>query len=242
MYSKVLRRVSPAAGLLLLAILGLPKSAFGTRSEPPAYAVRSPDLAVPARFAAGRHPPDFSDPGRLPVAGHANRPGALRRRAVPGRGRHHSRRAAEPVGPDCAGRPTGKAVAWFQRVGNLPARPDGVNQYTTAQGLPSNAIQCLVPGRDGVVWVCTDSGLARMDVSRGEPRIEPSPTRRIENVRAACEDPSGNLWVGGDGPRVAIQRNGRFTFLAAERRSRIRPRYERCCAPATRSGREPATD
>src|SRR5579862_2710200 len=29
MYSNVLRRVSPAAGLLLLATLGLPKSAFG---------------------------------------------------------------------------------------------------------------------------------------------------------------------------------------------------------------------
>ena len=93
--------------------------------------------------------------------------------------------------------------------------PDGVNQYTTAQGLPSNAIQCLVQGRDAVIWACTDSGLARLDVSRAEPRIQAYPTglrnESVENIHAACEDSSGNLWVGADGPRVAVQSNGRFT-------------------------------
>ena len=92
--------------------------------------------------------------------------------------------------------------------------PGGAHPYTTAQGLPSNAIQCLVQGRDGVVWVCTDSGLARMDISRGEPRIDAIADASNENVHAACEDQSGNLWFGGEGPRVAVQRNGRFTFLA----------------------------
>lgn len=88
---------------------------------------------------------------------------------------------------------------------------DGVTQYTTTQGLPSNAIQCLVQGHDGVMWVCTESGLARADVSRGEPRFQPAPVLTMENVRTACEDASGSLWVGGDGPRVAIQSNGSFT-------------------------------
>src|ERR1700676_4103489 len=96
--------------------------------------------------------------------------------------------------------------------------PDGVNQYTTAQGLPSNAIQCLAPGRDGVVWVCTESGLARMDISRGEPQIQAvsGGSGTMENVRGACEDSSGNLWVGGDGPRVAVkntsQNGGQLTY------------------------------
>src|SRR5579864_6105793 len=50
--------------------------------------------------------------------------------------------------------------------------PEGVTQYTTAQGLPSNAIQGLVAGHDNVVGACTESGLARIDISRGEPQIQ----------------------------------------------------------------------
>ncbi|HSP69160.1 MAG TPA: two-component regulator propeller domain-containing protein, partial [Bryobacteraceae bacterium] len=89
--------------------------------------------------------------------------------------------------------------------------PGGVNQYTTAQGLPSNAIQCLAPGRDGVIWVCTEGGLGRVDAAGGEPRFRTVPEVKIDNVRAACEDSSGTLWVGGDGPRVAVQTKGEFT-------------------------------
>src|SRR5206468_12710816 len=77
--------------------------------------------------------------------------------------------------------------------------------------LPSNGIQCLVPGRDGVIWVCTEGGLARLEVAGDEPRIRAVPGSGIENVRAACEDSSGSLWIGGDGPRVATQNNGQFT-------------------------------
>jgi signal transduction histidine kinase len=73
------------------------------------------------------------------------------------------------------------------------------------------------------MWVCTEGGLARMDMARGEPRIQTVPSglgtgAGGEMVRAACEDSSGNLWVGGDGPRVAVRNvapdGGPFTLRA----------------------------
>ncbi len=96
----------------------------------------------------------------------------------------------------------------------------GATQYTTAQGLPSNAIQCLTAGRDGTVWVCTDAGLARMDISGNEPKIEVlqeqfglkiETTESNDNVRAACEDSGGRLWIGGDGPRLVVGEGGKFS-------------------------------
>ena len=68
--------------------------------------------------------------------------------------------------------------------------------------------------------MCTDNGLARLDVSRAgndsgsAPRIQTFQTATglmSDNVHTACEDSSGALWVGADGPRVAVQSNGRFT-------------------------------
>ena len=95
----------------------------------------------------------------------------------------------------------------------------GSTQYSTAQGLPSNVIQCLAPGRDGTLWVCTDAGLARMDISGGEPKIQAvrehfgltiETTETNDNIRAACEDSSGRLWIGGDGPRLVLGEGGKF--------------------------------
>jgi ligand-binding sensor domain-containing protein/signal transduction histidine kinase len=90
----------------------------------------------------------------------------------------------------------------------------GVSQFTAAQGLPSNGIQCLANGRDGVIWVCTEGGLARLEASRDEPSIRAIPASPMENIRAACEDSSGTLWIGGDGPGVALLSNGAFTSRA----------------------------
>jgi ligand-binding sensor domain-containing protein/signal transduction histidine kinase len=105
----------------------------------------------------------------------------------------------------------GSNESGIYRLGRDGANQSTVTQYTTAQGLPSNTIQCLAPGRDGVVWVCTENGLARMDISRPEPRFQIVDNTEIENVRAACEDASGNLWVGGDGPQAVVRENGEFT-------------------------------
>jgi len=214
MYSKVLRRVGPAAGLLLMAALGLPRTALGLdpSRQLTQYVHRIwqtqqglPQGAILQIFQTRE--------GYLWLAmqtGLVRFDGVRFQDAediIPGTPPNLWARAAME---DQQGRLwLGTNESGIYRLG-----PEGASQYTTAQGLPSNAIQCLVSGPDGAVWVCTDSGLARMDISRGEPRIDAVAGASNENVRTACEDSSGNLWFGGDGPRAGIERNGRVTFVA----------------------------
>jgi signal transduction histidine kinase/ligand-binding sensor domain-containing protein len=65
------------------------------------------------------------------------------------------------------------------------------------------------------MWVCTDNGLASMDISGSEPKFHilagNNPTNVSQNVRAACVDTGGTLWIGGDRP--AIQHGGRILSL-----------------------------
>jgi len=205
------RRVSPAAGFLLLAMLSLPKTVFG--------------LDPSRQLTQYVHRIWQSQQG-LPQGGilqiFQTRQGYLWLATQTGLVRFDGARFqdAEDIIPGAPQNLWARAMLEDQQgrlwVGSNESGiyrlgPDGVSQYTTAQRLPSNVIQCLVPGRDGVVWVCTDNGLARMDISGGEPRIQTLADASIENVRAACEDQSSDPWVGGDGP--AIQHSGRITSL-----------------------------
>ena len=214
MFPNAFRRVSPVAGLLLLVTLGLPKTAFGLD---------------PSRQLTQYVHRIWQTQQGLPQGGilqiFQTREGYLWLATQTGLVRFDGVRFqdAEDIVPGAPPNLWARAVLDDQQgrlwVGSNESGiyrlgPDGVNQYTTAQGLPSNTIQCLVAGHEGMVWVCTDNGLARMDISRGEPQIQALADVSNENVRAACEDQSGKLWVGGDGPRVAIQSNGQFTFLA----------------------------
>src|SRR5579872_1454255 len=209
MHANVLRRVSPAAGLLLLAAIGLPKTAFG--------------LDPSRKLTQYVHRIWQSQQG-LPQGGIlqifqtrqgylwlATQTGLVRfdgvrfqeaEDIIPGAPPNLSARAALE---DSEGRLwIGSTESGIYRIG-----PDGVKQYTTAQGLPSNAIQCLVPGRDGAVLVCTDIGVASMEVTGAEPKIhrfaEDDFTLVTQNVRAACVDSEGGQWIGGDRP--AVQHN-----------------------------------
>ena len=172
MYANVLRRVSPAAGLLLLATFGLPKAAFG--------------LDPSRKLTQYVHRIWQSQQG-LPQGGilqiFQTRQGYLWLATQTGLVRFDGVRFQEAediipgVPPNLSARAAledsqGRLWIGSNESGIYRIGPDGVKQYTTAQGLPSNAIQCLVPGRDGVVWVCTENGLARMDISRDEPRIQ----------------------------------------------------------------------
>ena len=123
--------------------------------------------------------------------------------------------------------------------------PDGVNQYTTAQGLPSNAIQCLVQSRDGVMWACTDSGLARLDVSRAANRwIQTFPDGCGTDERK-CPRGLRGFERRSVGRRRWAARGGSEEWpVHIPRRSREFRRPHRCapcCAPGIPFGREPAT-
>jgi ligand-binding sensor domain-containing protein/signal transduction histidine kinase len=216
MYSNLLRRIGPAA-VLLLAALGWPKTAWGLD---------------PSRGLTQYVHRIWQTQQGLPQGGileiFQTRGGYLWLATQTGLVRFDGVRfqQAEDLLPGAppnlwvrAALEDQRGALWLgsNESGLYRLGPQGVTQFTTAHGLPSNAIQCLVPGRDSVVWVCTENGLARMDVSRAEPRIQAFQTAQgltTENVRAACEDASGSLWVGGDGPRVSVQSNGQFTTRA----------------------------
>ncbi|MCU1337496.1 MAG: putative two-component system sensor kinase [Bryobacterales bacterium] len=214
MHRNVLRRAGPAAGLLLLATLGLPQTAFGL----------DPNRGL-TQYVHRIWQSQQGLPQGAIVQIFQTRQGYLWLATQTGLVRFDGVRfqQVEDIIPGAPANLWIRAALEDQRgalwlgsseSGIYRLEPDGVKQFTTAQGLPSNAIQCLAPARDGVIWVCTESGLARMDVSSGEPRIEavhPESGFTIENVRAACSDSSGNLWVGGDGPRLEVQSDGRFT-------------------------------
>ena len=95
--------------------------------------------------------------------------------------------------------------------GVLRVSPLGVSQYGVKQGLPSNLTQCVVAGREGQMWVCTDRGLARVDLPRGSgphtnaeiQTFGPYTTLGATNVRAACLAPDGSVWSGGDSPKLS---------------------------------------
>jgi len=211
MFRKVLRRVGPAAGFLLLVLLSLPKTVFGLDPS------RQLTQYVHRIWQTQQGLPQGSilqifqtKQGYLWLA---TQTGLVRfdgvrfqdaEDIIPGAPANLWARA---IVEDSQGRLwVGSNESGIYRIG-----ADGVKQYTTAQGLPSNAIQCLVPGRDSVAWVCTDNGLARMDISGAEPRFKVSTDVPKESVREACEDQTGTLWVGGDRPEV--QHNGSTTPL-----------------------------
>ncbi len=84
-------------------------------------------------------------------------------------------------------------AATFEGVFRL--RKDGTvtARYTRQDGLSSDDIARIVPGRRGQVWVLTrDQHIFRIDPASGEVRaLEPSP----EGPDAMCGDTEGRIWI-----------------------------------------------
>ena len=84
-------------------------------------------------------------------------------------------------------------AATFEGVFRL--RKDGTvtARYTRQDGLSSNDIASIVPGRRGQVWALTrDQRIFRIDPVSGEVRaLEPSP----EGPDAMCGDREGRIWI-----------------------------------------------
>lgn len=89
--------------------------------------------------------------------------------------------------------------------GVLRISPDSVATYGIKEGLPSNETQCVVPGQDAQLWLCTDRGLARIDTRDGDKirAFSAAETHGAENVRAACFSVESGFWSGGDGNRIS---------------------------------------
>ena len=73
-----------------------------------------------------------------------------------------------------------------------------LQHYTTAEGLPSNNVQCVLKDRDGFMWFGTWYGLCRFDGKQFTTFNKPMkagsaiPPRKIESM---VEDAQGRLWL-----------------------------------------------
>ena len=115
-----------------------------------------------------------------------------------------------------------------------PAAKLPVRTYTTAEGLPSNTINCVVPDSLGFLWLCTSEGLARFDgdqfktygVAEGLPNPYVSAFLETRAGRGAAPERRQYL------PRLAGQlRDFRQRERAHVSRSFRRPRFSSEAGP-----------
>src|SRR5580692_11224955 len=101
---------------------------------------------------------------------------------------------------------------------------DGVlTRFSTHEGLPSDAVQCLFEDHGGHVWACTAGGLATWN-GRAFQTFAPPPHPALGNVVAACETPDRRLWIAHDGRMLDSWSNGRYAerSIAMSRSGAIR--------------------
>jgi ligand-binding sensor domain-containing protein/signal transduction histidine kinase len=87
---------------------------------------------------------------------------------------------------------------------------DGViRRFSSADGLPSDSVHCLVPARNGDLWVCTSQGLARIagDKVHAYGAASGIPTSALV---AAAEAPDGELWMAGERSRLGVWNGAAF--------------------------------
>lgn len=101
-----------------------------------------------------------------------------------------------PVRNRLAGRLRWYGLAVLLALAPLPlaARHLPIQVYTSAQGLPENAVECLLPTPAGSLWLCTSEGLVRFDgyhfrVFGPEQGL---PSRNIVNMAVARR---GGFWI-----------------------------------------------
>ena len=79
----------------------------------------------------------------------------------------------------------------------LHARRLPIQVFTSAQGLPRNTVNCMVPGATGLMWFCTSEGLARFDGYRFRV-FGPEHGLPSRNIEAFIPARHGGFWVVTD--------------------------------------------
>jgi PAS domain S-box-containing protein len=92
----------------------------------------------------------------------------------------------------------------------------GVQVWTTAQGLPSNAVNAVLQSRDGYLWLGTEDGLVRFDGTQFTLYDRSTvPAFKVSDVTALVETPSGVLYAATTGGVIRFK-NGLFTRFGRE--------------------------
>ena len=86
--------------------------------------------------------------------------------------------------------------------GGLLKRKNGrFYSITLKDGLTSNFITDIYEDRRGVLWICTNRGISRLENDRIE-QLTTSEGLSSNNVRSVCDDRRGNIWIATDGGGV----------------------------------------
>jgi ligand-binding sensor domain-containing protein/signal transduction histidine kinase len=80
-----------------------------------------------------------------------------------------------------------------------------VAKFSRRDGLPSDNVACLFPGRSSDLWACSETGLVR--IANGKIRVFPSG----EPVAAAAQRADGAIWLGGEGPQLRVWNGTQFS-------------------------------
>jgi len=96
---------------------------------------------------------------------------------------------------------------WFATYGGGLSRYDGqrFTTFTTADGLSSDFLWCLLEDRNGNLWIGTDDGVNRYD-GRAFVNITTADGSGFPSVSTVLQDRLGNLWFGAHGGEPLLTR------------------------------------
>jgi len=92
-------------------------------------------------------------------------------------------------------------LSFAQQAVNLDTKKS-LSQYifknwTTEEGLPSNAILDIIQDQKGYIWIATHDGLARFDGAKFTSyTVRNTPIVRSHAIRSLLSDSKGNVWIG----------------------------------------------
>jgi len=86
--------------------------------------------------------------------------------------------------------------------------------FTTANGLPGDVVHTIYEDHEGILWIGTNTGIARWD-GHGFVSFDKSGGLSDSEIRAIFEDREGNLWVGAGASvdRFAVTKLKPYTFV-----------------------------
>ncbi|GGD48998.1 ligand-binding sensor domain-containing diguanylate cyclase [Lacimicrobium alkaliphilum] len=108
--------------------------------------------------------------------------------------------------------------------GLLLLGPDNqLQQFSVAQGLPSNQVRAVIQQENGTIWAGTAQGLSRIS-SQGTRHYNQSNGLLDDYVMALAQDPSGNIWIGTESG-AAIYMQGTIQTLTLDHLDNTRSVY-----------------
>lgn len=91
-------------------------------------------------------------------------------------------------------------MAGHRNLVRLDPKTEKYTTYTTQNGLPDNVVQCILPDRDGNLWLSTNNGLSTFnsrDISFQNYHESDGLQGEQFNRKACYLDPAGRMYFGG---------------------------------------------